>query len=151
MDPPVLIQSLKTSSSTASIELQWRPPMDIGGVPIVGYKLYMTHVQTGTSSVAYNGASDATITDYLVPGLVLNDQYSFWVTSLNPLESAPSSSITLTAAGLPSIPGAITQVVGTTSQNSLSLQWPAVTLDGGSPIISYTLVQVFLDSDGVLE
>jgi hypothetical protein len=95
MDPPLLIISLMTSSTTASIELQWRPSFDTGGVPIVGYKLYMIHIQTGIQSIAYNGATDATLTDYVVSNLVLNDDYTFWVTALNPLESIPSSTVTL--------------------------------------------------------
>jgi hypothetical protein len=36
--------------------------MDTGGVPITGYKLYMKHEQTSTTTVVYDGSSDATIT-----------------------------------------------------------------------------------------
>lgn len=72
--------------------------MNTGGVPIVGYKLYQIHEQTSTQTVAYDGSTDATVTDFVVPNLVLNDQYSFWVTAVNPLESIPSETISLTAA-----------------------------------------------------
>ena len=79
----------------------------------------MIHIQTGIQSIAYNGATDATLTDYVVSNLVLNDDYTFWVTALNPLESIPSSTVTLWAAQSPAAPGAITQISGTQTGNSL--------------------------------
>ena len=80
------------------------------------------------------------MTSYTVLNLVLNDDYSFWVTALNPLESIPSDILTLKAAQLPDAPTSISIVAGTRTGSSFELEWPAVINDGGSPILSYTLV-----------
>jgi hypothetical protein len=115
MDAPILIESLRTGSTTASIEFRWRPPVESGGVPIKGYKLYQVRESTQAMTVAYDGSSDATVTSYKVINLVLNELYSFYLTALNPLESETSPSITLIAAGLPDAPSSIMKIAGSQS------------------------------------
>lgn len=42
----------------------------------------------------------------------------------------------------------ISIIAGTRTRSSFELEWPAVTNDGGSPILSYTLIEQFLNVNG---
>ena len=65
------------------------------------------------------------------------------MSGLNPYEGSQSTSVTARAAGLPSAPGAITEVSNSRSGSSFGLQWTAPSSNGGSAVtIAYTLVIV---------
>ena len=51
------------------------------------------------------------------------------------------------AAGVPTAPGAITEISNSRTGTSIGLQWTAPTSDEGSAIISYTLVIVTDNQD----
>ena len=148
-DAPTRVTSSNTSGIDASIELEWNPVRDTGSVPLRGYKLYQKRVSDGTQSVAYDGSNSATVTKTTVTGLQLDEDFEFWVTALNPLESDPSEIVTLRAAALPNAPGTITVV--TRSSDSLELSWTAVTNNGGSAIVAYTLVEeIYSNARGLI-
>ena len=107
----------------------------------------MKDITANSISVAYDGSSSAAVTSATITGLVLNQNYEFWVTALNPLESDTSNSTILTAAALPTAPGAISVV--TRTSDTLQLSWVATSNDGGSPVLAYTLVEdTFDDQSG---
>ena len=68
--------------------------------------------------------------------------YSFYVTALNPLESVASPRLLYRAGGLPTAPGAITEIPQTRTGQRIGLQWQAPSSDGGSAITVYTLALV---------
>ena len=139
---PYMTASVEATSTTANITLAWNPLMDTGGVPLTGYKLYQLSVSTGTTTLAYDGTNQPAVLTALVAGLTFGQQYTFWLTGLNPQEGPASSSVTLTAAGFPDAPGAITEVSNSRTGTSIGLQWSAPASDGGSPVISYTMVSL---------
>ena len=148
-DAPFRVTSSNTSATQASIDLEWNPVRDTGSVPLTGYKLYQKRISNNTESVAYDGSNSATVTTASITGLELDEDYEFWITALNPLESDPSDRITLRAAALPDAPGAITVV--TRSSDSLELSWTAVTNNGGSSIVAYTLVEeIYSNATGLI-
>jgi len=138
-DAPSRVASTNTSPTEASITLEWAAVEDTGFVPLTGYKLYQRDTTTSTTTVAFDGSGNPAVLSATVTGLVLDRDYEFWVTALNPLESNPSPSTTLRAAGLPDAPGAISVTARTS--NSLELSWASVTQDGGSAVLAYTLVE----------
>jgi hypothetical protein len=83
--------------------------------------------------------------------LLLNEDYQFTVTGLNPIEGLASLPLQIRAAGLPNAPGAITEVALSRSGTSISLDWVVPADDGGSPIIAYTLVRVVPNIRDALE
>lgn len=139
---PYSISQVKTGTTTASITVGWYALLDTGGVPLTGYKLYMTRVSTSTTTTAYDGTDQPAVLQTTITGLVLDEDYTFYVTGLNPSEGSASDTITLRAAGLPYAPGAITEVASSRTGSSIGLQWSAPTSDEGSAITAYTLVIV---------
>jgi hypothetical protein len=134
----------KIDASTASVELRWTAPEDTG-VPLTGYILYQIDVATGIESIAYDGSTTATVLSTIISGLVLDADYQFYVTALNPIESEPSDVLTIRAGGLPEAPSTIT---ASTSHDSLELTWSTVTNDGGSPIIDYAVFEEIYTGEG---
>ena len=54
-DAPMITSSVQSGTFTATINVDWTPLMDTGGVPLTGYKLYMTRVSTNAQTLAYDG------------------------------------------------------------------------------------------------
>jgi large repetitive protein len=139
-EAPVWVTSAQVDATTAKITLRWEPVLDTGYVPLTGYQLWQHEVGSAAAPVmACGGSGDPTLLSCEVTGLTLDADYEFWVTALNTLESEPSDTTTLTAAGLPGIPGSIIQVFRT--PKSISLSWTAPSDDGGSAVLAYTIVE----------
>ena len=139
---PYVISSVKTSPTAATLTLGWPALLETGGVPLTGYKLYQKRLSDSVQSLAYDGTSLPSITQATITGLILDEDYQFWVTGLNPSEGLESEAITVRAAGKPLAPGDITEVASSRTGTSIGLEWTAPTSDEGSAIISYTLVKV---------
>lgn len=146
-EAPWRTTSVKTSATEASITLQWNPLINTGGVALTGYKLYQKHVLTSATTLAYDGTDAPEITTITITNLVLDNDYEFYVTGLNPEEGSQSDSITLRAAALPNEPTAITETASTRTGSSIGLEWVAPSDDGGSAITAYTLVEVNENKD----
>jgi len=146
-EAPTRVTSTEDSGTEASITLSWEPVMNTGNAPLTGYKLYQRDTITDTTTLAYDGTGAATTLSTTISNLVLDRDYEFWITALNPLESDTSEIVTLRAAALPDAPGALTKV--DSSATTIELSWVAVTNTGGSPILAYTLVEeVYNESTG---
>jgi hypothetical protein len=90
------------------------------------------------------------VTKFIVTNLVLDQDYSFLVTALNPYEGPLSDPLTVRAAGFPAAPTPLTEISGSRTGTSIGLQWPAPTDDGGSSILSYTLAIVRENQDDLV-
>ena len=109
-----------TSDSTPSITLAWSPPVNTGGVSLTGFKLYSVD-NTNTAVLQFDGTDKPAILQYTVTGLSLNAEYGFYIVALKPLESKPSPTVKYTVAGLPSAPGAITEIPVSRTGTSIGL------------------------------
>lgn len=107
-------------------------------MPLTGFKLYSVD-SSSVTVLEFDGSGQPAVLMYTVTGLKLNEDYSYFITALNPLEGPPSDWVTYTAAGYPSETGAITEIIGTRTGRRLGLEWVAPVTDGGSPILVYTL------------
>lgn len=81
------------------------------------------------------------MTEYTVTGLVVDTDYSFFVTALNADEGPQSDSLTLRAAAFPEAPSDLAETADSRTGTAIGLEWTAPT-DGGSAILSYTLAIV---------
>ena len=127
--------------------------MDTGGVPLTGFKLYSykkddetTVVDIDSATLAFDGSGQPDVTEYMVEGLELDADYSFFVTALNPDEGPQSETLTVRAAGFPLAPSAITEIVDSRTGSSIGLEWSAADT-AGSDILSYTLAIVIENDD----
>ena len=139
---PRRVSSTQTGVTTASVTVTWNAVIDTGGIPLTGYKVYTTLVSSGVMMLAYDGTNLPEIHSTTIINLVLNQQYEIQVSALNLVESVLSQPLTLIAAGLPNAPGAITEISNSRTGTSIGLQWVAPLNNGGSPILSFTLVEV---------
>lgn len=96
----------------------------------------------------FDGTSLPEVLSKTVEGLILDEDYSFFVTGLNPYEGEASISSTYRAAGRPSAVQAISEIDGSRTGQRIGLQWSAPADNGGSQILAYTLLRV---QDNVLD
>ena len=127
--------------------------MDTGGVPLTGYKLYQVLEGAGGPSapvLAYDGTGAPEVLQTTLTGLNLDDDYSFYVTALNPAEGSASESSGFRLGGRPGAPGQITEVPDSRTGTRIGLEWTAPADEGGSPILAYTLAMVTENDDDVV-
>jgi hypothetical protein len=90
--------------------MAWYPIIETGGVPLTGFKLYS--VYDGESPVLqFDGSDRPEILTATVSSLLLNQEYAFYVTGLNPLEGEESDHVSYWAAGRPTAVGEITEIL----------------------------------------
>jgi len=135
------VSSTQETDTTASIELAWHPLIQTGGVPVTGFRLYSVD-EAANIVLEFDGTDQPELLSYEVTGLRLDEDYSFYVTGLNPLEGEASDQVTYRTAGRPSAVGAITEIADTRTGQRLGLEWADSSTDGGSPILVYTLALV---------
>lgn len=97
--------------------------------------------------MVFDGTDKPAVLETTVTGLVLDQDYTFYVTALNPLEGAASDPAQFRLAGFPSAPDAISEVPMSRTGTSIALSWAAPSDDGGSAILVYTLVLVQQNMD----
>ena len=143
---PYYVSSVKTSSSFADLTIGWTSPSDTGGVPLTGFKLYMTDTITASTGLAYDGSSIPGVQKFTISGLTLGRKYLFTVSALNPKEGPVSDSFEIYAAGLPGKISGITEIANSKTDSCIGLQWVAPD-DGGAAIAFYEL---YSDPSGIL-
>ena len=109
---PYRVSSEKNDETYGSITLAWSPLVDTGGVPATGFKLYSVD-SSNEVVLEFDGTDAPEILETTVSGLILDQDYSFYVTGLNPYESDPSQSVSYRIGGRPTAVGAITEIAGT--------------------------------------
>ena len=120
-----------------SAAVTWTAPSSNGGLSITSYNVY-------------NATSNALVCSYTVPvgtsantctatGLSPGTSYTFYVKAVNPTGTSAQSASS-TAATTPTAPTASATITSTTSSSyqTQTLVWSAVTATGGLPILSYT-------------
>ncbi len=112
IDPP---QNLNATAGELSVYLNWNPPINNGGSPVTGYRVYR-----GTSSGEYTLifiTSDTAFIDTLVTE---NITYYYMVTAINSVgESLSSNEVTATPL-LPTSPSTTTSLSSATTTSSMS-------------------------------
>lgn len=79
-DPPTL---LRERSTPTSLFIQWTAVTPGAALPIDGYKLYMTKLGTGESSIVYDGSDNNQRLFHNVTELETGQRYAFSVVAKN--------------------------------------------------------------------
>jgi hypothetical protein len=153
--PSAPLNPVLVSRSATSLKFKWGRPLDLGGVELLGYKVYVAAGnQPDEQVVGAPCTADPTLTYYEHTDLVAGQTYRLTVSAFNIVEEGPLSRLRtgqdllgdtvdyVLAADLPEAPKNPPNVVTITETAiSLTLEAIAAPRDGGSPVTGY-LVEI---------
>jgi titin len=84
-----------SSISSGDIRISWSSPSDIGGNPILGYKLYVN------STLVLDASTQSTLNTYTFTGLSVGRTYNISVTAVNEISESQASYFYIVAASVP--------------------------------------------------
>lgn len=127
--------------------VEWKPPKDDGGLPLIEYVLEKMDAATGRWQPA--GHVDPSKTTHEVTGLEPHHKYQFRVKAVNEEGDSPPLETDHTilakdpfdAPGAPGLPELVDW-----NENSVKLKWEPPIRDGGAPIEKYILEVMDKDS-----
>ena len=133
--PPGPPTGLVAAPGNNSVQLSWSLPLDNGGAPVEGYRLYR---RAGNSTTAFLAASSTP--DYLDGNLTAGTMYYYAVSALNSAGEGNRSDLVQAIPGtVPSVP---LELNATAGDGVVSLRWLAPAEDGGFPVTIYTIYRV---------
>ena len=131
--PPSEPSDLIANGGIGQVSLQWLPPIDNGGSPVTGYRVYKGTSPGGETLLVTLG----NVQTYLDGGLNKGTTYYYQVTALNAVgEGRRSVERSATTAVEPTAPRNPYAVAG---NGQVRLSWSAPSLDGGAPITNYRI------------
>lgn len=142
---PMPAEGFKAEAMEDSIRLTWIAPLDDGGSPITGYRIYRGFVAEDMGLLTDVGPDRLNYTDM---GLEDGLKHYYSITVLNEAgESAPSGTASATPYGRPSV---IEGLEARAGDGRVMLQWSPPANDGGLSIIGYNLYRGTSGTDLVL-
>jgi len=131
--PPSEPSDLIANGGIGQVSLQWLPPIDNGGSPVTGYRVYKGTSPGGETLLVTLG----NVQTYLDGGLNKGTAYYYQVTALNAVgEGRRSVERSATTAAEPAAPRNPWAVAG---NGQVRLSWSVPSLDGGAPITNYRI------------
>jgi len=132
--PPTAPTGLSATPGSGSVSLIWNSPVDSGGSPIQGFKVYRG-TSSGTETLLTFVNSSMNYLDLTVTNGVT---YYYKVSAFNGYGEGPlSTEVSATPTLSLSVPEAPTNVVTYAHDSRIELVWQAPLSDGGSPITNY--------------
>ncbi len=138
-----------TTDGDEYVDITWDAPSDIGGTPVLNYRVYR-----GTSpgtEVFLTQIGD--ITNFNDTGLVNGQSYYYQISAVNAVGEGSLSTETNGTARAP--PDAPTDLVAIANNGGMNLTWQPPLIDGGFPVLDYSVYrgtspgsEVFLASVG---
>ena len=141
-DPPTSLTA-SPISETATIDLSWSPPTNIGESPVTGYKIEQSAngldtwtdvaADTGSTTTAYSHAT----------GLAFGATIHYRVSATNDQGTGQPSSVLEATVWMPTVPNPPTGLSATSTMGSTTivLGWSAPVYTGGTTITGYKIEQ----------
>ena len=131
---PGQVKSLTVRSAYSQhILLEWRPPLEDGGIPLTGYKLVRT--EKGGDGAEF--VLPPNVTSYLDRSVKNGKNYTYTISAVNSKgQGALGPSVSAMPLGTPSAPIGFEAVPGS---DTVELSWSVPQDNGGSPILGFVL------------
>jgi titin len=120
------------------VEVSWTPPLNTGGTPLTGYKVYRTQPDLEESLMIKDLGAD--VTSFRDENINYGQGYTYGIAAVNQHgESAQAFSALITPYGAPASPNGL---VFETDSLDVHLTWSAPDSDGGCCIDLYRIYRV---------
>ena len=127
--PVALTRVDKTTLLAGQIKVTWVQPIDQGGDPVTGYKLYLNDV------LFYDASLFSTLNNFTFTNLSVGLTYKLSVSAINHIGEGLATSITELAASVPMKLAVLT--FESSTPTSITLRAPIPSFDGGQSLSLY--------------
>jgi len=136
-DKPSAPQSFDALAGDGYVELTWELPLDDGGLPISGFKIFKG---TSSGTETLEDSVIGTELKYNDTSVTNGQTYYYYATAVNSLgESVPSTEVSATPLSSKSKPFPPINLVATPGKDYVSLSWDTPLHDGGVAITQYKI------------
>jgi titin len=156
--PPTAPQGLETEGRNGSVIVRWEPPSWNGGLPLIGYRLYLLSEGMNREVLASFGPDGR---EFEHGDLVNGEAYRYAVQAMSP---AGASELSEVVEGMPTgAPSAPQALIAVWMDGMVYVTWSSPASDGGAPLTGFrvrradweignwtdvpALVMVFSDED----
>ncbi|MEM3567438.1 MAG: fibronectin type III domain-containing protein [Thermoplasmata archaeon] len=132
---PSVPKNFTVISSFENVTLSWEPPVDDGGTPVIGYRLYRGNTSTNLSLYAELGNQ----LTYKDTNVSVGKVYYYALSALNNIGEGNRTEVLVVEVygyGAPSAPRNLVAEIG---DRKITLSWVQPASDGGSPITNYRI------------
>ncbi len=137
-DKPGTVFNFSYSCNRTSLNLTWDPPIDDGGSPVTGYRIYRS-----LSPIAWTWKGISNTTHFVDENIEIGEVYYYFVSSMNVVgEGSLSDPFEAEAFITPDPPNLS---VVSTGKDFIKLSWNAPEFSGGTEIVSY---RIYRGTDG---
>jgi hypothetical protein len=124
--------TVNATGDDAKVRLDWRPPIDKGDNPILGYRI---HRGLADDSLSLHTSVDSMANSYIDTGLTNGVTYYYAILAYSDLGDGVLSPVVFaTPLGLPGQPRNLTAEA---ADAQVTISWEAPVVDGGTPILGY--------------
>ena len=133
--------NLTVETGDGQATVRWSPPLNDGGMTLLGYNLYMGETAGDLGFLVYAGF----VRSYVVEDLDNGVELFFTVSAVNQMGEGPqSTAVSCTCLGVPSVPvGLAISLEG----DGVVLSWSPPDFDGGIPVTGYVLLRGVVPDD----
>ena len=143
--PSNLAAPVVSDSTETTLTFTWTAPANNGGCSITGYEIYVDDGSNG----AFSSIDSATVADkpylrehtYTLAATETGKTFRIYLVAENEIDSVQSTLISTVLADVPDAPTTVPTInQALTTANKITIDYAAVTADGGDEVISYEVL-----------
>ncbi|MCX8174033.1 MAG: fibronectin type III domain-containing protein [Thermoplasmata archaeon] len=132
---PSVPRNFSVISSFDNVTLGWAPPLDDGGTPVTGYRLYKGNISTNLTLYAEIGNN----LSYKDTNVTVGKTYYYALSAVNNIGEGNKTNVLEVEVYGYGAPSAPRNLLASTGDRRITLTWVPPASDGGSPITNYRI------------